>query len=207
VVLTYLLAALLGYLVGSFPTGYLVGQAMGNVDVRQYGSGRTGGSNVLRTVGKKAALITVLGDIGKGVLAVLLAGLIWSYDPTATALAGFLSVIGHNHSLFLNFQGGAGTMTATGVLFALDPLVWFLTGIIPIIFAYITRHTSIGSLLLSSMNLLLGSVLVSLGYFPPPYLIFFVSFFLLSWHSLRPNIQRLRAGNERRVRETVSLDG
>ena len=70
--LTYLLASVLGYLLGSFPTGYLVARLMAGVDVRKIGSGRTGGSNVLRSAGKTAGLVTIFGDIGKGTLAVIL---------------------------------------------------------------------------------------------------------------------------------------
>ena len=197
--LTYLLASVLGYLLGSFPTGYLVGRLMAGVDVRKIGSGRTGGSNVLRSAGKTAGLVTIFGDIGKGTLAVILARLIFPDEPAAFALAALFSVVGHNHSIFLKFKGGAGTMTAGGALLGLDPLTLGLTVIIPITLTYITRTTSIGSLLATAIGLQLGSVLIWQNYLPDAYFIFLIPVFLLSWETHRPNIRRLMAGNERRI--------
>lgn len=196
----YLLAVLLGYLLGSFPTGFLAGRFMSGVDVRKMGSGRTGGSNVLRSAGSRAGFVTIAGDVLKGILAVVLARMIWG-DPAATALAGIFSVVGHNYSIFLAFAGGAGTMTNYGVLLGLDPIVFLLVAIVPFIFTVLTRMSSVGSLLTSSLGLLIAVILVWQGYFPPAYLIYFVPFFLLSWYSHRPNIERLQAGTERRIGE------
>ncbi|MGB0388392.1 MAG: glycerol-3-phosphate 1-O-acyltransferase PlsY [Ardenticatenaceae bacterium] len=195
----YLMAILLAYLLGSFPTGYLLGRMMGNVDVREIGSGRTGGSNVLRSAGKKAGVATMILDVAKGALAVVLARLIFANDPTAVALAALFAVIGHNHSIFLKFRGGAGTMTGAGALLGLSPLLLLLTSIIPITFAYITRMTSIGSLLAGAIGVLIGCVLIWQEYFPAQYLLFFLPYLLISWQTHIPNIQRLRAGTERRV--------
>ncbi|MBA3531259.1 MAG: glycerol-3-phosphate 1-O-acyltransferase PlsY [Ardenticatenales bacterium] len=197
--LNYFLAALLGYFFGAFPTGYIAGRMIGHVDVREMGSGRTGGTNVLRSAGRNAAIVTIVGDIAKGALAVIVARLIWDGDPMAAALAAIFSVIGHNYSVFLKFKGGAGTMTAAGALLALHPVVLVLAALIPLIMTYITMMTSIGSLLGSAIGLLLGVVLAWNGDIPWESLIFFVPFFLLSWYSHRPNLARLRAGNERRI--------
>ncbi len=209
--LPLILAALLGYLLGSFPTGLLAGLAMARVDVRKMGSGRTGGTNVYRSAGRNAAIVTILGDAGKGALAVLLARMLWGDDPAASdltaALAALFAVVGHNHSLFLRFQGGAGTMTGAGTLAALHPIVFLLSVLLPILFTYITRMSSIGSLLYSAMGLLLGSVLIWQGYLPAASLLFFVPFFLLSWSSHRPNIGRLRQGTERRLGEKAQVAG
>ena len=202
--LIYLLAVLLGYLLGSFPTGYLAGRAMAGIDVRTVGSGRTGGTNVLRSAGKNAALVTIIGDLAKGILAVGLAKMLWA-DPLATALAAIFVIIGHNHSIFLRFHGGAGTMTGAGVLAALDPVVFVLAVILPVTFLIITRMSSIASMLLSSVGLLLAVLLVWQGYFPPEYLVYFVPFFLMSWWTHRPNIQRLMAGTERRLGEKAKV--
>jgi len=199
----YLIASLLAYFIGSFPTGYLVGRMMADVDVRQIGSGRTGGTNVLRSAGKKAGVVTMIGDIAKGTLGVILVRLIFANDPTAVALAALFIVIGHNHSIFLKFRGGAGTMTGAGALLGLSPLLLLLTSIIPIIFTYITRMTSIGSLLAGAIGVLLGGVLIWQKYLPTEYLFFFFPFLLISWQSHIPNIKRLRAGTERRIGEKV----
>jgi glycerol-3-phosphate acyltransferase PlsY len=201
--LSYLLAIVLGYLLGSFPTGYIAGRLFGQVDVRKVGSGRTGGTNVLRSAGRTAAIVTILGDILKGMLAVIVARLIWADDPQVVdmtaALAGFFAVLGHNYSIFLNFKGGAGTMTGGGALLALHPWMIPLVGIIPALMTYIVRMSSVGSLLVSSIALLLGSVMAWYEAIPDASLFFFAPFFLLSWYAHRPNISRLIAGTERRI--------
>ena len=196
-----LLAALLGYLFGSFPTGYLAGRVLGGVDVRTMGSGRTGGTNVYRSAGRNAAIITIVGDVLKGILPVLIARALWPDDALAQALAALFSVVGHNYSLFLGFKGGAGTMTAGGAMLALSPALLLLAAPIPLLFTYVTRMSSIGSLLVSALALLLTGVLAWQGYFPAAYLAFALPFFLLSWYSHRPNLGRLRAGTERRIGE------
>jgi acyl phosphate:glycerol-3-phosphate acyltransferase len=201
--LSYGLAILLGYLLGSFPTGFIAGRVFGNVDVRTVGSGRTGGTNVLRSAGRTAAIVTIVGDILKGVLAVVLARAIWGEDARVAemtaALAAFFVVYGHNYSIFLKFKGGAGTMTGAGALLALHPFLVPLAGIIPLVMTYITRMSSIGSMLGSAIALLLGAVLAWYDVIPDASLFFFAPFFLLSWYAHRPNIQRLIAGTERRI--------
>ena len=123
-VLPALLAIGMAYLIGSFPTGYLLTRYLTGVDVRTVGSGRTGGTNVYRAAGRNAALLTAFIDTLKGFLAVILARFIWGGIPDVgaltMALAAIFAIIGHNHSIFLGFQGGAGSMTAVGVLLALD---------------------------------------------------------------------------------------
>ena len=204
-VLPALLAIGMAYLIGSFPTGYLLTRYLTGLDVREVGSGRTGGTNVYRAAGRNAAILTSLGDVLKGLLPVLLARFIWGeipdVGPLTMALAALFAVLGHNHSIFLGFRGGAGSMTAAGVLLGLDVVYALLSAPIPFIFIYITRMTSIGSLLGSSLSLLIGVVLVWQQYLPWQYLFFSLPFLLISWNTHRPNIARLRAGRERRVGE------
>ncbi|MGB0389198.1 MAG: glycerol-3-phosphate 1-O-acyltransferase PlsY [Ardenticatenaceae bacterium] len=204
-IIEILLAIALGYLIGSFPTGYLMAWYVAGVDVRTIGSGRTGGTNVYRAAGRNAGLITAFVDTFKGVLPVVLARFIWGGNPEVAAitvaLAAFFAIIGHNHSIFLGFRGGAGSMTAGGALLGLDFVFALLCAPIPFTFVYITRMTSIGSLLASSMTLLLGCVLIWQTYLPWQYIFFCLPFFLISWNTHRPNIARLRAGTERRLGE------
>jgi glycerol-3-phosphate acyltransferase PlsY len=197
-----ILALLFGYLVGSFPTGYLAARFLGGVDVRTVGSGRTGGTNVLRSAGRTAAIITIVGDTIKGIVAVYLARVIWAAEPDIALIASLTAlgiVLGHNYSIFLGFKGGAGTMTGGGALMALDPAILLASAIIPIIFAYITRMSSIGSLLFSGIGFLIGLILVYYNAIPTAYLIYLGGFCLISWYAHRPNIERLRAGTERRI--------
>src|SRR5512143_650380 len=107
---TLILAAIAGYLIGSIPTGYLVVGALTGIDVRKVGSGRTGGTNAMRAGGVRAFALTGIGDMLKGIAAVLAARLIVTWlaagdRPLAEAVAGFAAVCGHNWSVFLGFKG------------------------------------------------------------------------------------------------------
>ncbi|MFZ5462624.1 MAG: glycerol-3-phosphate acyltransferase, partial [Pseudomonadota bacterium] len=119
-----LIVGLVSYLIGSIPFAVIVSRVFGLADPRSYGSGNPGATNVLRTGNKLAALLTLLGDAGKGLVAVLLArALAPQYGLAASdiALAGFAVFFGHLHSVFLGFRGGKGVATAAGVLFGFDP--------------------------------------------------------------------------------------
>ena len=128
----YILAILAAYLLGSFPTGVLAARLFKGVDPRQHGSGRTGGTNILRTAGKGAALTTVVGDLLKGLLAVMIARQ-WLGTQSAAVLAGLAAVVGHNRSIFLRFRGGAGSMTNTGVVLAM--VVFAVTYVVSVVMA------------------------------------------------------------------------
>ena len=112
-----ILAALLGYLIGSIPFGLLLTKAAGLGDVRQQGSGNIGATNVLRTVYKKVAAATLLLDLAKGFVPVALAGAIWG--EVAMAFAAGAAVIGHCYPVWLGFKGGKGVATNAGVSFGL----------------------------------------------------------------------------------------
>ena len=116
-VITLAAAAVVAYLVGSFPAGYLLGRLWG-VNVLEWGSGRTGGTNVLRSAGVLPGLVTGALDVGKGALAVWLASQIApdTYQVAAEVLAGAAAILGHNYSIFLGFRGGAGVGTSLGAL-------------------------------------------------------------------------------------------
>lgn len=114
------LALLLAYLLGSVPFAVMVSRAMGLPDPRTFGSGNPGATNVMRTGSRLAAALTLLGDAGKGALAVLLCRLA-GFDEDAVALCGVAAFVGHVFSVFLGFRGGKGVATAAGVLLALEP--------------------------------------------------------------------------------------
>jgi glycerol-3-phosphate acyltransferase PlsY len=114
------LALLFAYLVGSVPFAVVVSRAMGLPDPRGFGSGNPGATNVMRTGSRTAAALTLLGDAGKGAVAVL-AGRLAGLDADALALCGAAAFAGHVFSVFLGFRGGKGVATAAGVLLALDP--------------------------------------------------------------------------------------
>jgi glycerol-3-phosphate acyltransferase PlsY len=186
------------YTLGSIPVGLLLVRATTGKDVRQVGSGRTGGTNVLRAAGPWVALLTILGDSIKGLLAVRLAQALVSASEFA-ALAGLLAVVGHNYSVFTHFKGGAGTMTTVGGAIGLWPwngaiLVCLGTTVIAA-----TRYASIGSIAVAMLVPIVFALRAWLGNAPWDYLIHGLGTLLLTIWALRPNIRRLLAGCERRL--------
>ena len=193
------ISVLIGYLLGSVPSGFIVGKLHG-VDVTKHASGRTGGTNVWRAAGLKAALITILGDILKGILAVLLTRWIFGSE-LAAALSGGAAVIGHNWSVFLDFRGGAGGITAGAALFALNPLVGGVVVALALIGLYFSRYASVATLTVTAG----GFVVVVIAHFlfpdavHPAMICFSAIAGAAAVWSLRPNIKRLLHGNERRI--------
>ncbi len=194
----YLGVAILGYLLGSFPTGYLAARFLKGVDPRQHGSGRTGGTNILRSAGKGPAVVTVIGDFAKGFLAALLARM-WLGTELAVVIAGLAAILGHNRSVFLGFAGGAGSMTNAGVVMAIAPHVVPLMALSAFVSARVYRIASVTSLVAAATMALalLASFLLSLS--PAIYVLYGVLASALILFELRPNIRRLRDGTERVV--------
>ncbi len=194
-------AMVVAYLLGSFPAGYLLGRAWG-VDVRTWGSGRTGGTNVLRAAGPVPAFLTGAIDVGKGVLAVWLAGVLAGTD-LAQVLAGAAVILGHNYPVFLRFRGGAGVGTSLGALAPIYFPAALGLVILLLLVIFITRYASVGSLTVCTLMPIILLVLGLTGVLPLIYL----AYGLLAWAIIvfahRPNIRRLIAGTERRLGESV----
>ena len=115
------IAILLAYVLGSIPTGYWLGRTIRKIDIRQHGSKNIGATNTLRVLGKKLGALALIGDIAKGLIAVLLIAQLspWQHTPLACALA---AILGHTFSLFLKFKGGKGVATSAGALLGLTPI-------------------------------------------------------------------------------------
>jgi glycerol-3-phosphate acyltransferase PlsY len=193
-----IVVVLLAYLLGAFPTGYLIVRAFAGKDVRRLGSGRTGGTNVLRSAGPVAAALTVVGDALKGGVAVLLAHAI-AGTPLAAALAGVAAVVGHNYSVFLSFDGGAGTMTNIGVALFLSPLVGGAAIVVGLAMLLLRRYASLASIVVAiALPLLFGAGALWFGV-PAAYGLASTVSALIVINELRPNIVRLLAGTERKV--------
>ncbi len=189
---------ILAYLMGSIPTGYLMGRLMKGIDIREYGSGRTGGTNALRTLGAVGAAVTAVGDVGKSAAAVALAkGL--GLPPLVVALVALAAVLGHNYSIFLRFRGGAGVAPTVGALLVMH--VWMGLGLVAVAvtLVVITKYASVGSLTLVNLTPLVMAALALAGELPWAYLIFGLTIAVLITWSHRPNIARLRAGSERKL--------
>ena len=198
-VLLYLVAIAIGYLLGSFPSGYVVGRLKG-IDVRQWGSGRIGGTNVLRSVGLWAAILAVLSDVAKGVVAVFVARALVG-SPSAEVLAGLAAILGHDFSIFLRFSGGRGvatTMGALGALYLPAPIILALLGLSVMA---VSRYASLGSLTMATLMPLVMLYLVLSADKPVWYLIYGLAAGILIVVLHRGNIQRLLAGTERKIGE------
>ncbi len=135
---------LLAFLIGSIPTGLLIAKTKG-IDLRKVGSGNIGATNVLRAVGKEAALFTLLGDIAKGVAPVAI-GKFLGFGVFDAGILGISAILGHNFSLFLKFKGGKGVATSIGVLLAFSPHVALLTITLWLLTARWTRYSSLSAL-------------------------------------------------------------
>lgn len=197
-----LVAIAIAYLIGAIPVGVVVCRPFG-VDPRRFGSGRTGGTNVYRAAGARAAVLTVLGDVLKGTTAVLLADRLVPGDANAvaTALAALAAILGHNHSIFIRFAGGAGSTPNIGAFLALAPgPQWFAAaGLAACAVWYFGRIASVASLTLAACLALACAWFATTGARSPAILIYGLGQLALVAWALRPNIARLRQGTELRV--------
>lgn len=190
-------AALVSYVIGSVPAASWLARSRG-VDIRKVGSGNSGATNVLRSLGKGPALLVAMFDILKGALAVWLARAL-GLPPEWVGLCGVAAVIGHNFSPFLSFRGGKGAATTFGTIAALDPVAGLGVFVLGVATMWLTRFVSAGSILGAVTA---GILVVALG--RPVWLMLSVLFLaaLLIWQH-RSNIERLTAGKESRIGEKV----
>ena len=187
-------AVLLGYLVGSLPTGLVVIRLLKGIDIRAHGSGNIGATNVFRVAGLPTAALVLLLDMAKGAVPVLLAEA-WAPSPLVAVLAGLAAVAGHNWSLFLRFTGGKGIATSFGVLLVLSPAAAAVAALVWVVVVAITRYASLGSLL--------GIAAVPAAMWrrgePREHLGFAALALLFAVYKHRTNIGRLLAGTELRI--------
>ena len=148
--ITGIIAVVIGYLLGSIPTAYIVARLITGKDIRQMGGGNVGGLNTFREVGRWAIVPVAIVDVGKGAAAVSIAYWLLDLSPTFVMLAGLASVAGHNWMVWLKFSGGKGIGATYGSLFVLFPLYGYWQGIpiflgLFVIVVLITRNVSLGS--------------------------------------------------------------
>jgi len=202
-----LIAAAVGYLLGAVPFGLITGRLTKGIDLRAYGSHRTGATNALRTLGAKAAALVFVLDVAKGVAAVLIARTLAGDDPEwAAAVAGFAAIVGHNWSVFIGFTGGRGVATSAGALGAVTP--WTLVVISPLVVLVIwrSRYVSLGSIVGALLAPIVTVGWVVLGQANVPAIAYAVASGALVTAAHADNIGRLRAGTERKIgqQEAVS---
>jgi len=186
-----ILCAVIGYFLGAFSTGIIVGE-LAKVDIRQHGSRNTGTTNVIRVMGLKLGIITFIGDFSKAVIAVLLGKMIGGRD--GGLLAGLFAVIGHNWPVFYGFNGGKGIACTAAVLLLNVFPEGAVAAIVAVLVIYLSRFVSLGSLslLLSSAVLLL----ITRGLWP--YGIWAIVLLAFGTYRHKENIRRLLKGTESR---------
>ncbi len=191
---------LLAYLLGSVPTALLVAKPFG-LDPRQHGSRNLGATNVARLLGKKWGLVTLLGDMGKGILPMLAALSLFKDHPQKDLLvagAGFCAFLGHLFPVYLKFRGGKGVATATGVFLVLCPKALGLALVAFVLAVKISGFVSVGSLLASALM----PFLIRLFCPAPVYEATAVVMALLIWLKHKDNIKRLLRGEEKSWKKT-----
>lgn len=208
----FYLIIMLSYLLGSIPWGVIIGRWKGKKDIRQHGSGKIGGTNVLRTLGSKPALIVVLLDMSKGIIPVILAGIVIGDDflmvggfavgmLLAQVIGALAAIAGHIWSIFLGFKGGRGVATFFGGLVALCPPAALFGGEVLIIGAGLSGYVSLGSIAGAIGTYAILVPLYVSNNFPIEYLIFALIGSLLIVYMHKDNIQRLLSGKERKLGE------
>ena len=186
------------YLVGGIPWGVLLARFVGGPDPRTQGSGRTGGANVLRVLGPRVAAAAGILDLLKGVFAAGLPGLLGA-GLVIQGLAVLVAIIGHSRSPYIGFRGGRGVSPAFGSLLVLWPIVALVT--IPVFFGAIrlTRYSSVGSLVATTLAGVIVVSIVLIQALPPAHLIYAIGAPALIWYFHRDNVERLLAGQERTI--------
>ena len=196
--LVYLIIIITAYLLGNISTSYIVAKRLAGVDIRTQGSGNAGSTNVLRTLGKKAGALTFIGDVLKGLIAVLIARFIAygvNLDNTTCAYIAVVAVVlGHNYPVFLGFKGGKGVATSLGSMLGMNPLVALLCLGFFIIIVAITKYVSLGSIL----GIGLSPVIMMINHNNKGVLVtLFLTISVVITH--KENIKRLLNGTERKL--------
>jgi acyl phosphate:glycerol-3-phosphate acyltransferase len=218
ILIQLLLIAIIGYLWGSIPAGYWMGKMLRgkDFDIREYGSHKTGATNVVRTLGKVPAAVVLVFDLSKGVGPTLLASLVpffytSGWGPT---VAGLAALLGHCYPIFIGFRGGRGVLTGAGVLLVISPLIFAIDVVVALVTIGLSRYVSLGSIAGSLTATVFGIVFFIVGHFDPtfigkvslPQLVFLVigPALVIAFHY--DNIGRLLAGTERKIGQKVNLE-
>ncbi len=196
------LSLVLGYVLGAIPIGILAGRAFAGIDPREAGSRNIGFTNVLRVAGKAAGIVTLIGDMGKGALAVYLARVLLGPSAGDSILTtGAAAILGHVFPVFLGFKGGKGVATALGVLQAAEPSMGGCLVAVWLAAAAIWRMSSLAALIA------FGSLPLWVWLFHPtvPMATLVAGIMMLIAYRHRENISRLRAGTESKFGERTSV--
>lgn len=199
---TYLTVAIVAYALGSINFAVILSRKFAGFDVREKGSKNAGTTNVLRTVGKKAALITLLCDILKGVFAVLaaiFAKTMWGTTDIQTLkyIAGFMAILGHTYPIFFEFKGGKGVATAIGVLLMLNWKIGLACLIFGLLIIAVSKMVSLGSISAALLFPVLSIFMQKGITFVQVLICFAIGLFVVFNH--RKNIKRIKEGKENKL--------
>ncbi|WP_300278262.1 glycerol-3-phosphate 1-O-acyltransferase PlsY [Peptacetobacter sp.] len=198
--LGYIVIAIIAYLLGNISTSYIIAKRVAGIDIRTKGSGNAGSTNVLRTLGKKAGVMTFLGDVLKGMIAVLIAYIIAKLVNIDIITAKYIAVVfvvaGHNWPVFLGFRGGKGVATSLGAMLAVNPIAALSCLGVFIVIVLITKYISLGSVLgIACSPIFMYLMKKNEGI---PVTIFLVISVI---YTHRENIKRILNGTERKLGE------
>lgn len=198
-VIKVVIAAIVAYLIGSIPTGYLIVKSATGQDIRQVGSGSTGATNVKRVMGKKWFFIVLLLDALKGAIPVMMANFVpylHSNSGLTAVIAAACVLLGHSKSIYLGFTGGKSVASGVGTILALSPTVGLSIALIWAIITYASKYVSLGSII----ALALSPILMFLFNQPIAYVVYCAIGAVYVIYLHRENIKRLLAGTENKVR-------
>jgi len=190
------------YLLGSIPFGYIVGKLFKKIDIREFGSGNIGATNVLRILGPSLASFVVIGDIGKGILSIFLVRFFNIDNLLIFTIAGLAVICGHDWSLFLGFKGGKGIATTFGVVLALNPTISILALLIWGVIVITTRYVSLSSIF-ALIAIFIFTILFKQPY---EYIVLSAIILVLGIFNHKENIERLKSKKERKIGEKIKIE-
>jgi acyl phosphate:glycerol-3-phosphate acyltransferase len=193
--MTFVLVCVLSYLIGSIPSGLILGKGFWHVDLREHGSHNIGATNAWRTLGKTAGLLIFALDLAKGAIGVWL-GLYFTGEPLVMLLGGILAIVGHSWSIFLKFKGGKGVATGLGVIVMLMPFVTIWVFAIWFVLVYVTKYVSLGSIVAAAFVPILAFFLGA----PNEYICFGIVAAIFVIYRHKANIVRLLSGTESKIK-------
>ncbi len=200
----YIAIAIIAYAIGSINFSVIFSRKFAGFDVREKGSGNAGTTNMLRTVGKKAAVITLVCDILKGIVSILIALLIEYFvkdvnKAILVQIAGFFAIFGHTFPIFFEFRGGKGVATALGVILLTNWQIGLICLAFALILIIITKMVSLGSIMAAILFPVL-TIFIQTNYIEPGnYIIFGIAVGLLVVFNHRKNLKRILEGNENKI--------